>query len=70
MRQSSHRCRECLEIHAKTAMMADCAAIQELLHRVLPDILQGKAPSDIEQPWPSLTPTIAAGRFAFDRVAS
>ena len=47
--------------------MADCEAVQELLHELLPHVLQGKSVAELDRAWPQVAPDISTHRFAWDR---
>ena len=60
-------CSECLEVHAQAGMMADCEAVQELLHELLPRVLQGKSVAELDRAWPQVARDISMHRFAWNR---
>ena len=52
--------RDCLEVHARAAMVADAATLQEMLMDFLPSVLRGASVQSMAQPWPSATHSSAA----------
>ena len=47
---------DCLEAHAKAAMIADSATLSEMLAAMLPAVLRGESVTALRQPWPSAKP--------------
>ena len=45
-------CRECLEVHATAAMVADTGTIKQILLSIIPGLQQGKTVAQLRQPWP------------------
>ena len=51
-RTDVHGCRECLEVHATAAMIADVGAIKQMLQNVIPKVQAGQTVAQLRQLWP------------------
>ncbi len=44
--------RECLEVHATAAMIADVGSIEQMLMSIIPELQKGRSVEQMQQPWP------------------